>query len=130
MSFVVDTSVWIDFFNGSSNEEINILESKIGTEQIIVGDLIMMEILQGIRNDKLFLECQSYLEEYLIVSMMAPDACIGYANIYRTLRKKGVTIRSTIDVIIAGYCIKHNLPLLQRDQDFIPFQQHLGLILL
>jgi predicted nucleic acid-binding protein len=130
MKFVVDSSVWIDFLNNTSNEKTAFLDNNLSNSIILLGDIVKLEILQGIKDDDQFKKVRSSLDEFILVQMMLPSYTVEYAEMDRTLRKKGITIRKTIDTIIAGYCILHNLPLLQRDRDFKPFETEFGLTLL
>jgi predicted nucleic acid-binding protein len=130
MRFVVDSSVWIDFLNNTSNEKTAFLDKNLSSSIILLGDIVKLEILQGIKDDDQFKKVKSTLAEFILVQMMLPSYAVEYAEMYRTLRKNGITIRKTIDTIIAGYCILHNLPLLQRDRDFKPFETEFGLTLL
>ncbi|XOV90857.1 MAG: PIN domain nuclease [Bacteroidota bacterium] len=130
MKMVVDTSVWINYFNGINSPKTDLLHNALDQYGIIVGDIILLEILQGIRDDKQFRLTKSLLEATILVQMINPELAIEYANHYRILRKKGVTIRKSNDIIIAGYCIKNNVPLLQQDRDFIPYADFFGLELL
>ncbi|PCI61191.1 MAG: VapC toxin family PIN domain ribonuclease [Gammaproteobacteria bacterium] len=124
---LVDTSVWIDYFNGKDNLETDILDKALGNETVAIGDLILIEILQGFRADKQYNMAKELLEPLQKFEMLGLDIAVKTADNYRKLRKKGITIRKTADVIIATYCIENNIPLLFTDQDFIPFVKHLGL---
>jgi len=124
---LVDTSVWINYFNGLSNRETEILDEILSTEIVIIGDLILMELLQGFRIDKEYKQALSLLDTLEKQSLLNADSAIEYANMYRSLRKKGITIRKTTDTIIAGYCVLNDLSLLQSDRDFQPFKKHFGL---
>ena len=123
----VDTSVWIDYFNGQSTAQTEHLSSILGTTIIVVGDLVLSEILQGFKNDKDFKIAKSLLEEFELVSFTSPKLAIKSASNYRALRKKGLTIRKTMDCLIATYCVESKLPLLHSDKDFLPFEKHLKL---
>ena len=123
----VDTSVWIDFFNGKETREVLILEAALGAEVVSIGDLIALEILQGFRNDKDYNTAKELLSALTIYSLLGERAAYVCAENYRALRKKGITIRKTADVIIASFCIENNFPLLFSDKDFLPFFKHLGL---
>jgi len=123
----VDTSVWIDYFNGKSTAQTEHLDLVVGSTILIVGDLVLAEILQGFRNDKDYKIAKSLLEACELVSFTSPVLAIKSANNYRTLRKKGITIRKTIDCLIATYCVENKLPLLHADKDFLPFEKHLKL---
>jgi len=127
MPLVVDSSVWIDYFNGRHSAETDTLDAALSNEEIIIGDLILAEVLQGFRKESDFHKAQELLGHFSIVSMLGPDMAIKAAANYRKLRQKGITVRKTIDVMIATYCIEHALPLLYSDRDFDPIVQHLGL---
>ncbi|AFI85531.1 type II toxin-antitoxin system VapC family toxin [Methylophaga nitratireducenticrescens] len=124
---LVDTSVWIDYFNGVQNQHTDTLDAGIVEGTIAMGDLIFLEILQGIRDDRdyrLTKQTLLTLERLEMFGKGMPEKC---AENYRALRKKGITIRKTTDVIIASFCIEQRIPLLFLDRDFIPFVEHLGL---
>lgn len=124
---VVDSSVWIDYFNGKITKQTNLLHSLLGNELIVVGDLILTEVLQGFQNDKDFKKAGELLDFLIFRQMLGKELAVKSAKNYRRLRKKGVTVRKTIDVIIATFCIANNLPLLHSDRDFNPMQKHLNL---
>ncbi|OHB62665.1 MAG: twitching motility protein PilT [Planctomycetes bacterium RBG_13_60_9] len=124
---VVDSSVWIDYFNGETTRETNLLDSLLGREPIVIGDLILTEVLQGFRDDKDFNRAKALLDSLLFRPMLGRDMAIKSARNYRILRNKGVTVRKTIDVMIATFCIETNLPLLHNDRDFDPMETHLKL---
>jgi hypothetical protein len=125
---IADTSVWIDYFNGTDNELTRTLDSGLVEGNIAIGDLIFLEILQGFRNDKDYKLAKSRLETLAQYEMFGLEMVELCAKNYRSLRKKGITIRKTSDVIIATFCIEHKLPLLFSDRDFIPFVDHLNLV--
>lgn len=127
MALVVDTSVWIDYFNGQQTRQTERLHHALGQEEVIVGDIILTEILQGFRRDTDFQRARELFRAFPVVSMLGPDMAIKSAENYRALRKRGVTVRKTMDVMIATWCIEHALPLLYSDRDFNPVVQHLGL---
>ncbi len=127
---VVDTSVWIDYFKGIENRQTKLLEVSLEEQEIFIGDVVLLEILQGIKDENQFRKTKRIFGGMSQAQMLSPDSAVEYANFYRTLRGKGITIRKSNDVIIAGYCIINDLPLLQRDRDFEPFQAHFGLELL
>lgn len=124
---IVDTSVWIDYFNGMLSEETDSLDNILGNQEIFLGDLILTELLQGFQEDRQFREAQHMLESFPVVPMLGMALAIQSAKNYRTLRKRGVTVRKTIDVMIGTYCIEHHIPLLYADRDFDPMVRHLGL---
>jgi len=125
---LVDTSVWIDYLNGVQSQHTDTLDAGIVEGSIAMGDLIFLEILQGIRDDREYRLTKKTLLTLGPLEMFGkgmPEKC---AENYRTLRKKGITVRKTTDVIIATFCIKHKMPLLFTDRDFIPFIDHLSLV--
>ena len=125
---MVDTSVWIDYLNGVQNGHTDTLDAGIIEGSVGMGDLIFLEILQGIRDDRQYRLTKQTLLTLGRIEMFGegmPDKC---ADNYRALRKKGITIRKTTDVIIATFCIERKMPLLFLDRDFIPFVDHLGLV--
>jgi len=125
---LVDTSVWIDYLNGVQNGHTDTLDAGIIEGSVGMGDLIFLEILQGIRDDRQYRLTKQTLLTLGRIEMFGegmPDKC---ADNYRALRKKGITIRKTTDVIIATFCIERKMPLLFLDRDFIPFVDHLGLV--
>lgn len=124
---IVDSSVWIDFFNGTDSAEADRLYSLLGVDPIAVGDLILTEVLQGFRADQDFDRVRSGLLTLTVYPMLGVDAAVRAAENYRTLRKQGVTVRKTADVIIASFCIEHGHSLLFSDRDFLPFVERLGL---
>ncbi|AFT68628.1 PilT-like protein [Alloalcanivorax dieselolei B5] len=124
---LVDTSVWIDYFNGAENSRTDALDSAITEGIVVIGDLILLEILQGIRNDRDYRRTKRLLTTLDQYEMLGKEMAVKCAENYRALRKKGITIRKTADIIIATFCIDQSLPLLFLDRDFLPFVDHLGL---
>jgi predicted nucleic acid-binding protein len=124
---LVDSSVWIQYLNGKTTKEADFLSQFIGVQNILMVDLIYTEILQGYRDDSVFYDVKSFLDEFPFSILASHDLALKSAQNYRFLRKKGITIRKTIDCYIASYCISKNIPLLHSDQDFDPFVEHLGL---
>ncbi len=125
---LADTSVWIDYFNGNINALTDSLDAALVEGTVALADLIFLEILQGFKSDKDYMEARDALvtlDQYSIFSSEMVTVC---AENYRSLRKKGITIRKTNDVIIATYCIEHRIPLLYKDRDFDPFVKYLGLV--
>ena len=127
---LVDSSVWIDYFNGHRTWQTNLLNNLLSDVPIIIGDLILAEILQGFRSDNDFESAKSYLSDLPFRGMGGYQVAVKSAQNYRILRKKGVTVRKTIDVIISTYCILEGLPLLHDDRDFDPMVSHLSLKIL
>jgi len=124
---VVDSGVWVDYFNGTDNAQTDRLGVVLGSSIIVVGDLILTEVLQGFKDDRDYKIAKSLLEELELVTMSNIDIALKSANNYRFLRKKGLTVRKKIDCLIATFCIENHLPLLYSDRDFEPFIKHLGL---
>jgi hypothetical protein len=124
---MVDSSVWIDYFSGKDTSGAEKLDSLLGDELIAIGDLILVEVLQGFRTDKDFRQAKQLLLSLTVVNILDTTIALKSAANFRTLRKKGIIVRKTIDTIIATYCIENNLPLLHSDKDFQPFHQHLKL---
>ena len=125
---LVDTSVWIDYLNGVQSSHTDTLDSGIVQGTVAMGDLIFLEILQGIRDKREYLRAKqtlSTLDRFEMFGQGMPEKC---AENYRRLRKQGITIRKTTDVIIATFCMERRMPLLFLDRDFIPFVDHLGLV--
>ena len=125
---IADTSIWIDYFNGQNSQHTDALDTGLAEGIIAIGDIIFLEILQGFKNDKdynLAKKTLGTLEQY---EMFGYSQALKSAENYRKLRKKGITVRKTTDVIIATFCIENKFPLLFLDKDFKPFVQHLGLI--
>ncbi|MCF6301507.1 MAG: PIN domain nuclease [Proteobacteria bacterium] len=125
---LVDTSVWIDYFNGKKSEESDALDSALSDGIVAIGDIIFLKILQGFKNDKDYNRAKKTLvtlDQYELFGHVMVNSC---ADNYRLLRKKGITIRKTVDVIIATFCIENKIPLLFSDRGFEPFVKHLNLI--
>lgn len=125
---LVDSSVWIDFFNDTASPEVEFLDSALGIQAIAIGDLIMTEVLQGFRSDKDFTTAKSALAEFEQLELLGAIRAVKAAAKFRELRKIGITVRKTNDVIIASYCIDEKIPLLFSDKDFKPFVDKLNLI--
>jgi predicted nucleic acid-binding protein len=124
---LVDSSVWIDYFNGRKTTKTDWLDSALGNEQIIVGDLILAEVLQGFQSDKDFKTARKLLLAFPFMTMLGQELAIESALNYRFLRKKGVTVRKTIDVMIGTFCLNYQLSLLHDDRDFDPMEKYLNL---
>lgn len=124
---LVDSSVWIDYFRGTRTPEADLLDSLLGTEPVLIGDLILTEVLQGFSTDADVARAQSLLEALDIVALGGTEVCIQAAPNFRALRRKGITVRKTIDTIIATACITKGYALLYSDRDFDAFVDHLGL---
>ena len=124
---LVDSSVWIDYFRGVSTPQVERLDELLGSEIVATGDLVLTEELQGFRTDRDFNEATRLLTSLVIVDLGGRDVTIQAARNFRALRALGVTVRKTIDAVIATRCIESRLALLYSDRDFEPFVRHLGL---
>jgi predicted nucleic acid-binding protein len=124
---LVDSSVWIDFFADAPTPQVALLADAIPRGQVTVGDLMLTEVLQGCDTDREFNGLRHALEAFPIVEICDKEVAIESARHYRNLRTRGITIRKTIDTLIATRCILDDIPLLYSDRDFDPFVQHLGL---
>ena len=124
---VVDSTVWIDFLNGRDVGHVRRLRAVLGASEIIVGDLMLCEVLQGLTSDREAREVEGYLRRFDIAAMGGEAIAIAAARNFRELRGRGATVRKTIDLLIGTWCIEHRVPLLHNDRDFVPMAQHLGL---
>jgi predicted nucleic acid-binding protein len=124
---VVDTTVWIDYFNGQTTPQTDYLYDLLLSQPILVGDLILGEILQGFQRDLDFEAARDALSKLVQAQMMNTELAVQSARNYRALRKAGITVRKTIDCFIATYCIENGHELLHNDRDFDPFEANLGL---
>lgn len=125
---IADTSVWIDYFNGVDSTETDTLDSFLGDGLVAIGDIILLEILQGFRADSDYRKAKTTLSTLDQFEMLGNSMVLTCADNYRFLRKKGITVRKINDIIIASFCIKNKFPLLFTDKDFNPFVQHLKLV--
>jgi predicted nucleic acid-binding protein len=125
---VVDSSVWIDFLNGRKVSHVQCLRAVLGTEEIIVGDLMLGEVLQGLDSERAARQVEALLRRFEIVPMAGDAIAVAAARNFRSLRKRGITVRKTIDLFIGTWCIANRRPLLHNDSDFRPMARHLGLI--
>jgi len=124
---LVDSSVWIDYFNGQRTWHTDLLDKLLSDVPIIIGDLILAEVLRGFRSDNDYESAKSYLSALPFHQIGGYQVAVQSAQNYRILRKKGITVRKTIDLIIGTYCILEGLPLLHDDRDFDPMVSHLSL---
>jgi predicted nucleic acid-binding protein len=125
---VVDSSVWIDFLNGRNAPHVRRVRALLGTDELIVGDLMLCEVLQGLDSERAALEVEALLRRFEIVPMAGDAIAVAAARNFRSLRRRGITIRKTIDLLIGTWCIENGTPLLHNDSDFRPMARHLGLI--
>ncbi len=124
---LVDSSVWINYFNGISTWQTDLLDSYLSNIPVIIGDLILVEVLQGFKSNKDYEIAREMLSTLPFRQIGGYNVAIQSAQNYRTLRKSGVTVRKTIDVLIGTFCIMEGLPLLYDDRDFDPMVSHLSL---
>lgn len=124
---IVDSTVWVDYFNGIENPQTDYLHQNADKTPILIGDLILAEVLQGFRGDADFEKARRALAKYIQVAMVNPELALQSARNYRVLRRKGSTVRKTIDSLIATYCIEKEHDLLHNDTDFDGYEKHLGL---
>src|ERR1035438_964206 len=124
---LVDSSVWIDLFRGDSTPQVEMLDALLGNEPLAMGDLILAEVLQGFQSEREFNQAKQLLLSFEMVEIVGKDIAIQAARNFRTLRGHGITVRKTVDTLIATRCIHSGLILLHSDRDFDPFVTHLGL---
>lgn len=124
---LVDSSVWIDYFRGATTPQADRLDSLLSRETLLLGDLILLEVLQGFHSDRDFSRARTLLSHMAFVELCGEGIAIQAARNFRALRRLGVTTRKTIDTIIATKCIESGFELLYSDRDFDPFVKHLGL---
>jgi hypothetical protein len=124
---LVDSSVWIDYFRGTPTPQTEMLDSLLASEPVVTGDLVLTEVLQGFGSEDDFNQARKLLTSLVVVDLVGQDIAIQAARNFRTLRALGITVRKTIDAVIATRCIATGLTLLYSDRDFDPFVQHLGL---
>jgi predicted nucleic acid-binding protein len=124
---LVDSSVWVDYFRSADTPQVALLDSLFGRSPLAVGDLIAAEVLQGVRDEREFKWVKKTLDAFEHIDLAGYDLAVKASENYRSLRAMGITIRKTIDTLIATRCIVDRLPLLHADRDFLPFVQHLGL---
>ena len=124
---LVDSSVWIDYFRGTITLQTEKLDSLLETEPVATGDLILAEVLQGFSSERDFNKVRELMTSLIVIDLAGQEIAIQAARNFRSLRALGVTVRKTIDTVIATRCIESRLALLYSDRDFEPFVKHLGL---
>ena len=124
---LIDTTVWIDYLAGSANPQTLWLDERIGRQSVGLTDLIFCEVLQGIRSDAQFPYFKRDLERFPIFNTGGKHIALAAAENYRLLRKRGITVRKTVDCLIATFCLREGHALLHCDRDFDVFEAHLGL---
>jgi predicted nucleic acid-binding protein len=127
MTTIVDTTVWVDFLNGVDIPQVTKLEQLIQQGDVALGDIIVCEVLQGITDDADFEWVRNEFANFTIHAMVGEEIAIKSARNCRALRAKGITVRKTIDCLIATFCIENGFYLLHKDRDFDHFERHLGL---
>ncbi len=124
---IVDSTVWVDLFSGRQNDRTAWLKSEIGEQRIGLIDLILCQVLQGVRTDAVFRKVKRDRMEFEVFDSGGVALAVASAENYRMLRANGVTVRKTIDCVIATFCLEEGHALLHNDRDFEPFEKHLGL---
>jgi predicted nucleic acid-binding protein len=124
---LVDSSVWIDHLRNVFTRPVRRLRQLVEQERILVGDLILCEVLQGVRSETQAREVEAALRRFELVTLADPDLAVKAAENYRFLRRRGITIRTTVDLIIGTFCMERGHALLHSDRDFEPMERFLGL---
>ncbi len=124
---VADTSVWIDYLKGITAPHTDILDQELLRNRIITGDIIIAEFLQGFKDEKDYNKAKEIMNALEYYNFVGKEIAFKSAHNFRRLRKIGITVRKTIDVIIATFCIENDFPLIHNDKDFDPMEQYLGL---
>lgn len=125
---LVDSSVWIDYFRGDLTPQSDRLDQLLSSELLLIGDLILTEVLQGFVRERDFNQAKTLLTALPVVPLVGPHVALQAARNFRHLRARGVTVRKTIDTLIATSCIENGYTLLYSDRDFDPFVEQLGLL--
>lgn len=124
---VADSSVWIAYFTKATSPETDLLDDLLARERVVMGDLILIEVLQGFRSESEYRAARAMLEILPFREMVGKEIAVAAALNYRLLRTRGITVRKTIDMLVGTFCIQNGLRLLHDDRDFDPMQAHLGL---
>jgi len=124
---IVDTTVWVDYLRGIQTPQVGWLEAEIGRQRLGLTDLILCEVLQGVRDDQQFADVRHELLKFEVFATGGAELAVAAAQNYRELRAQGRTVRRTIDCLIATFCLVNGHALLHSDRDFDPFEQVLGL---
>lgn len=125
---LVDSSVWIDYFNGVSSRETDVLDDMLGKELVMTGDIIRAEVLRGFDSQSDYMRARRLLNTLAYADMLGREVADRSVIYYRQLRRRGITVRKTIDALIASFCIMRGHSLLHADRDFDPFARHFGLM--
>ena len=123
----MDTTVWVDLLYQVDSLQTQWLERELRIQSFALTDLILCEILQGLRDEGSFAKVRLQMSQFRIFDTGGEDIAVASASHYRGLHARGITVRKTIDCVIATYCIRHGHILLHNDRDFDPFERHLGL---
>jgi predicted nucleic acid-binding protein len=126
--WIVDSSVWIDYFRGSLTPETDLLHAALGQRELGIGDIILCEVLQGFRRDPDFEAAREALLAFPVYPLGGTQIALRSAENYRALRRMGITVRKTVDCMIATFVIEQGFSLLHSDRDFDAFEAHLGLV--
>lgn len=124
---VADTSVWINYVNGIITPQTDILDRELEQDRVVAGDLIIVEFLQGFRDNKQYQAAKQLMDSLEYHDFVGKEMATKASENFWKLRKQGITIRKTIDVLIATFCIAHDLELLHNDRDYDPMEELLGL---
>ena len=124
---LVDSSVWVDYFKGAITPQSDTLDGLLASEPLAIGDLILAEVLQGFAAERDFEQARKLLTSLTVITLGGQEIAIQAARNFRVLRALGITVRKTIDSVIATRCIESEYDLLHNDRDFDPFVKHLGL---
>ena len=124
---LVDSSVWIAHLRGRHTAATAKLQAAAAREPLLIGDLILLEVLQGARDDRHAARIERDLRRYAVVALLDDALAVSGARNYRKLRGLGVTVRKTVDIIVGTFCIERGHTLLHDDRDFVPMEKHLGL---
>lgn len=125
---LVDSGVWIDYFRGIANSQADRLDALLGKEPLAIGDIVLAEVLQGFTSERHFQQALRLMASLIEIDIAGHDIAVQAARNFRMLRERGITVRKTIDTLIATRCIEDGLYLLYSHRDFDPFVEHLGLI--
>jgi len=125
--WIIDSSVWIDYFGGRINAQTDLLNAALGQREIGLGDIILCEVLQGYRQQRDFERAKQALLRFPVYTIGGEEVALKSAENYRFLRRQGIIVRKTVDTLIATFAIERGYSLLHNDRDFNPFETHLGL---
>jgi predicted nucleic acid-binding protein len=127
LTLVADSSVWISFYRNENSAAKLSLAEALRTQTVLVPDVVLVEVLRGINSEKEAVAIAVEFENFQVVETVGKKSALKAAKNYRFLRSKGKTVRGTVDLLIATWCIENDIPLLHADRDFAGFEEHLGL---